>query len=81
MNKQAIIIFCSVLVICTTGVISMTCEMCVINKQHGKKNIITLTQCITISSTALVCCVIADALRRLNKRKGKLIISTKNLFI
>jgi len=81
LDKQAIIIFCIVLVILVTGVISMTYEMCIINKQHGDDNIITLTQCITISSTAIVCYVLFDALRRFNKMKGTLIISTKNLFI
>jgi len=69
-------------VICTTGIISMTCEMCLINGHQGNPKIATLTQCITLTSSTIVFIVIADALRRLNKIKGtKLILSIRNLFI
>ena len=33
LNIQSIVLFSIILVICTTGVISMTCEMCLINKR------------------------------------------------
>ena len=57
--------------VAVSGVVSMSFETCVIPATTLSSQASLITQCITLSSIVLVCLVMLDAIRRINKLKGK----------
>ena len=73
------LLFGVIMAIATTGVISMTIEMCIIPATPASLRGCLITQLITLFSSFSVFLVMFDAIRRLNNLKGKhLIIDIKH---